>query len=143
VDALQEILNSAEHISSNVHKINDFVRKKTEEVTDLDEEIAEKQRSLGKLSEQTEQAKKEYAETVEQLESNRNVAEKELERVAKLLEDAKNELKNTELKHNQFIEYQIRAEKALKAKDDSLMTRQLQLEEDERAFKRRNSVLNK
>lgn len=142
MDNLQTINNASDAISAALKSINDETQLKLEALQKLCEDIDQKTNELEKINKDTlAQYAKHESDTSVLVEKRKN-AEKLLKKTQKDLVEAKNTLETTIKKHNDFMDYQARAEKALSARENSILKREESLEATIALSRRRKGILD-
>lgn len=141
MDALNEISKNSERIADLLGFIDGVTEKKAEELTNLDEAISLNKKTKEQLDQELERIRKRHADEIDRLTEDISNKQKVLEAVEAELEAAKVERDKARKEHNDFVTFKMTADKALKAKEDSLLEREKSLEETVNEIKRRRGIL--
>lgn len=141
MDVQQKLSEGASLIQSALQSVEESCAKKRAELDVLVEDVEKKTAELALLNGNIENSRIEQAKVVA---TYREAAEEAADKLKKLADEvmaAETELAAVKRKHKQFMDYQVKAEKALKSREQAILEREKTLEEIIGQAKRRTSIL--
>jgi DNA repair exonuclease SbcCD ATPase subunit len=142
VEELQQIVKAIGDIRGSLEILADEASKSESELSRINGEIQDANILLNAVKGQTTEATSMHEETLSSLKRETKDAKEKLVLVREGVVQANIKLAAAKKKHAQFVAYEVRAKKALQAREDSLLRREESLEATISQARRRTGILS-
>lgn len=141
MDALASLKEAASVIQASLVELTERADRELREAEQAEQRVTDAKIELEGIASESKKQQKAAESKLSEQSAKLGVLIDELNGLTKKIETAKAELEGIKKKHAQFMNYQIKAEKALRAREQSILEREKTLEEIIGQAKRRTSII--
>lgn len=141
MDAQKRASEALTTINESLADLQRELTLRCEKITKLDEDTVKAEEKLVKVNEQIDQRKAAFLATKKEKETEIDNLSVKIASLTSEITQATKELESVKKKHSQFVTYQIKADKALKAREQAVLETEEALKGQADLMRRRGSIL--